>query len=1474
VAERRRRAGLWVLLGLVAILAAAFGVARWYFSGPRLGRFLVQILFNNIRGRVEIDSVDWPMTGLVGRRLPVEITGLRIFAPEDLGGDLVLFVPHATALIDWPDVVLGRHDATVDDLVVEHPYALVREVPVAIGEKPFEVGFIAALEPREFHFQLPVLPGMEPPKGGPIVYLRRIKQIEDATVFLEFHTWNAHIFGCDARGFLRQSFRTPGAMDFTYGLDAFVRYGSVEFAKQHFDVVNLHANRFGSYPNEKDALQWNAAGKTVEGADIQISGKLGRLYDPDARRSTVELRVDAHQGGRLIGRLARGTLGGHPAAKITITGSMAAPQLAAEARGIDIVAAVPGTIDHAALTLALGSGDLVLGESELRALRGTASLTGRGNLTTEVVTSATLRVSGMDLRPYLPPRLVSGIGSELSGTVHFVALPYAVSAHKIDLTLGRLALNGRARLLGAQLLPDLDLAVNDASAKGHVRGSVNLRDQDLALAFEASAANLGPTLARLGVPNVLGQPLLRALDVSRGTVRGKLTAPTLAASAKVIGLPLTPRLDADLVYAHAPGGGSLDVRSLSANPMGGSATAAGRVVLGRSPRFVAAKLDATGLDLAAIPGTGQLLAGRAGLRFSASGPLLRPTGKLEADADGLTLAGVALGAARLRATGDEKRGLEIGQLRVGGDRGVVEAKGRVGWAPYRLDLDVTARDVALSLYPEKAPRRLDLDGKLSAELHLAGTAARPTASGRLSVVGLALLDTILGAAAIDLEAQPDGRMRIRGDLFQHKIGVDAMLALGGPRFVDLRGRVTFNQFDVDELAADALGTIGAHAWISGTVDVATAPALRAEAHLDRVRVELEGVDADGQPSPVIIDSDGPVVASYDDGRREVKIVSAAFKSKSGGFTLQGSASPQQLALALRGRVQLGLLEFYTRRWLDSARGSVDVDVALGGSQAKPTLAGKIAFNDAAVRPHGQEGEIRVPAGELVFSLDRVEARGVRVEIDGQQLVADGTLGLQALKPVSIDGHVEGRIAGQLLELLPGHPIAHAAGSAAASLTVRGDPKRPMIYGFVEIDRSSRLEIAPRALRREVILTSGRIRFTQQELAIEQEIVGTIDEGRLKLSGRATITPTVRADITADVDRFTYRDPQVLEVELGARLRARYPDADGNLMLGGDVDILDGRFVQKVRFDLFVTNIIVPERTTEATEPFWKGSPLLENMALDLNVGTTGTFAVTNQLAKLTLKGRVNLSGTPPNPVFDGNVTSVGQEGTVTIPATKIREFAVSQVQVTFTKFKSFPTETPYIQLEADAPFIDLSGTEHRVSLEIKGTLSRLGLYLTTSTGLTMAQTLALITTGRTTDELRERLRGDASSAAAGGYGPQATLSQVSATDEVLNAISGDILDALAADAIRNILSLDCFSLSVSAASVRASACKKLGDIVVLSGDYEQGTGGWYRYDAGFTVRPADNLSFVLQLWGLKSLQESETAQNELRLQLKYKFQFR
>ncbi len=1448
-------------MGFLLVVVAAFLVARWQFSGPRLAGFLDEILFANIRGDVRIGSADWPMLGLTGKYLPVEIRDLEIY---DDKGVRVLWIPRITATIDWPAVVFGRHDVTADDVVIHGGRALIRQ---GMGPEGLpEVGFIAAMKPKEI---IEPPPG-EPHKPGPIIYLHRLS-LSGVAVDLEFENWNAHLRDVSGQGWLRQSFRrkavTPNDMDFTYGLEARVPYGSVELAKQHFDLVDVHAKRFGQFPNEKDTLAYSASARTIDGADLRIEGKLRHIYDPDPNVAEVELRIDAFEAGLLLSRLSAGYLfGGQAVGTIQIDGKMRAPRLTAEGRGIDLVLPFPLTIDHAALSLDLRTLDLELGHAALSGLRGRAEAHARGNLTATVLSSATVNITEpMSLAPFLPDAVARLAGTELSGQVQLSALPFALHAERLQLTLGLLAVRGAIKLLGGELhVPALVLELPEARAS--VSGVVVPSTGKLALDASAASPNLPPILERLGLP-----ALARALDVPDATVRGTLEAPVVAGSATVIGLPYTPRLDTSLSYHHATR--RLDVRRLAADPLGGTARASGSLVVGRRLRLDGVTLEAERLDLAQLPTDG-LLRGVARVRLSASGPAERPRGGIELDVTGLTLGDKPIGTARLRAAADERRGLAIRELTLGGDAGTMAVTGTVGWAPYPLALDVKLDGFPLSSIPEPftgaGQRRLDLAGRVSAELRLGGDLDRPTGTGRIAVAGLALYDTLLGSGTLRLAEEPGGRSRVVGRLFQNKLAVDASVARGGPLGIDARGRVTLHKVDLDEIFAAEMRAIDAHAWLSGHVDVTTAPALTATLRLSDAHLELDGTDAEGHPAPVLVDNEGEIAAMLDVGARSIVLLQpAVLRSEGGNFTLEGSASEARLAARLRGDVQLRLLELYTRRWLDAARGKLTVDVAVGGSAARPTLDGTIAFADAAVVPRGQEAEVRVPSGELIFSLDRVISRALAVEVDGQRLVLDGSVQLKALKPGAIDATMEGRIAGKVLEMLAPEQITLAGGSAAMRVAIRGTASAPAIQGEIVFDRQ--LEVSPRALRREIILDSGRIGFSQSQVVVEK-VGGSIDDSSLLVSGGATLAPRFRAAVRVDVDGFSHRVPGVLEVELATGLRGvNVTYDDGGLSVRGDIDIVDGRYAQSLQFDRFASNIAFPERTTEVSDPFWKGSDILANMELDLDVQTKGTFAVSNELVNATLSGGLTITGTPPRPVFSGSVESQG-EGTVRIPGTKIREFAVTEGRVVFSRYLTFPTSTPTVLLRAEAPFVDLTGTEHRVFLEITGTLSRYDWKLWTSTNLTQAQTMALITFGRVTDDLRARVRGGTPTTVDTSRGPTAAATG-SATDEVLNELSGDVIDALIADTLRSLLSLDCFNLSVSGTSVRASACKKLGAIFTLTGQYEQGL-GWYRYDAGLTLRPADDLSFVLQQWGLKSVDEASGTQNALRLQLKYNFTLR
>lgn len=1451
------------------LLAGVVLGVRWFFSGPRLAHFLTGVLFDGkIRGRVEVGSVDWPFTAILQRRIPATLTNLKIL---DGDGELVLLIPRATCVIDWLTAALPKHDVIIDDLRVESGWAFVHEKPGPDPEHPWEASLIAALAPR--------VPDTRPPEErhdepGPLIQIRSL-HLEHVNVMLIMHGFGVYLQDIETDGVLRQSFEQPQLMDFSFSTAPTAKVGFASFAKMHYIVRDFRANRFGQYPQAKDSLEFSVQATTVEGAFVEAVGHLDHLYDKEPGHSTVTMELDARRGGNLLERLSNHSVaGGHPAAHLEITGPFQNAKMDWSARGLPITLA-PLTIDHTVGTLSLYNLDAEFKETELRGLGGRAEMKGKGNLAANVVGPMTVTIDEpMDVAPYLPKAVLRETGGELSGQARLLALgipPFAYSFDRVHLQLGRLGVHGSAKLAGGIFRTnDLTLTLPDATAM--VWGQVDLYGKKISVDGKASAARLETVLARLGLP-----ALAKSMEVPRAEVRGTFERPVITADAVVLGVPMVPQLATSVTYAHAPGAGRLDVHKLEANPFGGSVSGKGTIQLGARPRLDGVKLDATKLDLGRLPAVKGLVNGSADLHLAASGPLLSPAGNLDVDLGDLRFAGHALDRAEAHLVFDERKGILVKRFHIGDRAGSLDVTGSFGLeAPRPLDLHVQLASAPLSLLP--APS-LTLGGTASADLRLGGSLDRPTAAGRIGVVGLALWDALLGSGQITFDVQRNGRVHFAGRLFHDRLTVDGTVAIHDYNKVDLQARVDFDQLELAEIFYDTAKRLGADGWISGWLEVKTQPDLVAELHVERLRFDITSaiaVAGGDERLPLTIQNHGPIVVKYEAAAERATLVGPMrLASPTGELLVEGAASPAQLALHLRGEVQLRLLEPYLRRWLDRATGTLGVDVKVAGTAEKPLLDGNVQVQSASLVPRAQDGELKIPSGQLKLSLTQIDVVGFVLDVDGEKLDLSAKVGLAGLRPSTVDAFLRGRASGRLLQMLAPQQVTHASGSARLEVAMHGDVANPRLTGALEIDRP--LEIAPRALRRDVILRSGHAEIDGAIAIIDPKnpIRGTIDEGTFSLSGRAQIAP-LKVAVHADVYGLVHKVPDMLSVELGASVDANL--ADDQLSLSGHIDIIDGRYFAQIHYGQVVQGLVFGKRTEVETEPFWKGSPLLENMTLHLDVETKAdSFSINNSIAhNVRLAGSMTITGTPPAPHFDGEV-SASSDGTLSVPfISRIREFAVTDGKVSFSASRHFPDETPSVLLHADAPFVDAAGVEHRVFLELTGNLQNLDWNLRTSTGLNKVETLSLITTGRTPDELRAQARGDAtraSSAATTNPALAATVSPGSssaiaaATDELIQAVTADFISSLLQDPLRSGTGFD-ITFSFGSDSVRANVHKALGAILDLSGDYERAP-TWYRLSANLNLRAADDLTLTFQYWIFKPPEEAEGTQNAFRLQLKY-----
>ena len=178
-------------------------------------------------------------------------------------------------------------------------------------------------------------------------------------------------------------------------------------------------------------------------------------------------------------------------------------------------------------------------------------------------------------------------------------------------------------------------------------------------------------------------------------------------------------------------------------------------------------------------------------------------------------------------------------------------------------------------------------------------------------------------------------------------------------------------------------------------------------------------------------------------------------------------------------------------------------------------------------------------------------------------------------------------------------------------------------------------------------------------------------------------------------------------------------------------MVDGRYVQ--RFDV-LKGVIEPSRTHVEEKPFWRGVPALEELVLSLQVQTTGAFFVRNNLAEMSLEGNLEVAGTLDTPRLSGEIRT--SEGSFAIPFLRGRFTVQEGGTVTFVRGKQVPKETPEVNIVGETLFTDNREQEHVITLTLHGPLGQLQPDLHSNTGLNTAQCIALLSTGRTTEEMR------------------------------------------------------------------------------------------------------------------------------------------
>jgi hypothetical protein len=1470
---RLRRFSIRIGVALVLLGALGVGFVRWRFHGENLADFVANRIINpGIKGRVEIDRIDWPIADLVSlRHVRGTAYGLRVF---DEHHQLVLWAEKATFVIDaWeivkPSATIFRSTSSniiIHELKLDAGWARVVEVATpGSAEHDSVVAFVDAFSPKR---KLDAAAAKKAAAREGMIFNIHNADLSGVDLDLEFSAWEAHLHDVSAKAWLWMDGRDHDRPEFMFRLDdaRIPAAGLSLFGTQFFALHDIHVPLYGMLPDDPDDMVYEFAATTAEGARVTGGGVFADMSNPPETTVTLDLATP-HAGRAASHWLPKGLEGvdlSAAGAELHLRGPVADLILTAQATGVGIRApgAPPLELVRGEVTWPLAerkSTPLTIG-ADVAGLGGGAHL--GGEVYFEAGHPPTLNVDlalapAIDIGAYLPPDLVKTAGgTRLAGTLRVRGTPDDVWADPVDVTLGDMRAVGGVNYIpgdGTVLLKGLQVDAPSLAATAKGSGRVNLVTRQLALGFTASAEMLGPWLRRMQ------QPLVATAAQARGVVGGTFDAPQVTAQVSAQGVPITGRADARIDYRA----GVLWLKELRASPLGGSLVAAGRVRLGVRPTLDNVFVSAADLNLAKIPGVGPILAGIVGFDVTAAGDLRRPRVTLVGRGRGLAASGEPLGDLDLELhTGDS--GLVVDRLVLGDAERTAQMNGAVGWNG-ALDLHLEAQRIPIASLPMVAKDPgLGADGTVSLDVNIRGTREMPQIDGGLRLAQIAFGQTILGAGRLELEPDAGGEVRFSGELFQGKFVVEGSAQARPPWHAKLN--IAFRRVEIDEFTTYA-SLYGVSGWATGAIEIELADTVRYALRVDELYAEVAGSDERGRPTPVVVRAKSPIRVRFDGqvARLDEPMVLA---TNEGEFTVSGSAGQDALNVDLAGKVQLGLLRAFTHRYIDRVAGVATADVRVRGTARAPRLEGSLALADVVVVPRGTEAELGVPSGRIVLSNDKIAAERLQVAVDGESLTLNGGLTLAAWKPAGLDATIKGRLAARLFEVAAGAQVSNAAGSAALDVRLGGRLEAPTVEASLVFDQP--FELGLRDLRRQVIVKRGAVRLDRTgHLIITDQISGAVDDGSFTLAGDVRLKNWAldTVDVNARLVALAFRVPKLLELEANAQLRLHGDRSQ--LYLAGGLEIVDGRYFQP--FSL-VNLLIVPERTSEKSVPFWVGQPLLERLGLDLTVTTNGVFAVNNNIAQeMALSGNISVTGTPPDPRLEGRITV--ENGRIKLPLTK-PVFAVESGEIRFDRYQKALAGTT-VAILAHAEHRDREDREHMVTLSITGPLTRLVIDMSTDTGLNFAQTLILIGFNRTQDEIRQQARGDEGRVVSQGGGSQSvggsgdgTLSEA---DRVVKDVFGDVVSAIIEDPIKKTFPLDCVRLEVGTESAQFYTCLRVGRRVKLEGEVEYGYQGQNRLRGGANGRINNSTSVIID-YEIKSDPNDDTqSKNRQRYELKFRF---
>jgi autotransporter translocation and assembly factor TamB len=437
----------------------------------------------------------------------------------------------------------------------------------------------------------------------------------------------------------------------------------------------------------------------------------------------------------------------------------------------------------------------------------------------------------------------------------------------------------------------------------------------------------------------------------------------------------------------------------------------------------------------------------------------------------------------------------------------------------------------------------------------------------------------------------------------------------------------------------------------------------------------------------------------------------------GRVAIDGRCRSARVDLALAGTV--GATEPFEADLTLTAR-STSVDPYL--RVAQPTLPSALAIvasGEARIRgPLATPAEVRAEASvpelqvllpefasrasepvRLTYADGRVDLALFHLAGEGTDLVVRGGADLLGDGPLAVSarGQADLRAVSVVSRRLRG------SGAARLAVEVSGTRGAPRVAGTLELDGAS---LRVRGFPHGVEGLRGRVRFNEKAAALEG-VGGTLAGGRLTIEGEASYAGgrLLSYDVRPVGRGMALRYPEGLRSVVDAQLRL-FGDA-ARQWITGTLDVRQALWTR--RYDV-ASEILAGRRPAPGPAD---AATLEEGAQLDLRVRVPGTLRIDNNLASLSARADLALSGTSRAPVVTGRAEI--ERGQLYFQG---RTYLVQRGTLDFVNPQRLD---PLFDIEAVTRIRSYS-----VTLRVSGTLERVTPTLSSDPPLSSLQILALL----------------------------------------------------------------------------------------------------------------------------------------------------